>query len=254
MTDFGIPCLRDDRLSSLVPTQIHTGGPVSDPAHTLFVWRTAALSKARGCIVAFYRWDSFFEAIWRNPHRYTDLFLKHGVTTLVECDFSLWRDDPLIVQAYNVFRTRSLARCWQEAGLLVIPSLNWSDERSFEFCFQGVPLHAPLVAVECRTAGQTDDDRRAFLAGLSEGVRQVRPANVLVYGGSEHAYWLSGSLPPGPQFTLLQSWTSARDQLRKQARQQLRHRNQLVLTLPTKGTDVWADEDPAAAARVAALP
>jgi hypothetical protein len=69
------------------------------------------------------------EALWRNPQRYTDLFLKHEVAAVVECDFSLWCDDPVVVQAYNVYRTRWLGSFWQEHGLNVIPSLNWSDER-----------------------------------------------------------------------------------------------------------------------------
>jgi hypothetical protein len=230
---------------------VYAGGLVTDPSHTLFIWRTAAFSKARGCVVGFYRWDSFFEALWRSPQRYIDLFLQHEVTAVVEPDFSLWRDDPLIVHVYNVYRTRWMGRYWQEAGITVIPSLNWSDERSFSFAFSGIPQHAPVVAVECRTAGQTDGDRRAFLAGLSEGVRQVAPQKLIIYGGREHVFWLSSRLPEGPHYTLLESWTHCRDRTRTAERRQARARNQLRL-FPTGGEQRWEAEAVAEAARVAA--
>lgn len=53
MTNWGIPELRLDRLSLLVPTRVYAGGVVSDPTRTLFIWRTASLSTARGMTVGF---------------------------------------------------------------------------------------------------------------------------------------------------------------------------------------------------------
>jgi hypothetical protein len=54
---WGIPELRPDRLSSLVLSSTYAGGTVVDPADTLVIFRTASLSKARGCVVGFY--DSY---------------------------------------------------------------------------------------------------------------------------------------------------------------------------------------------------
>jgi len=104
-----------------------------------------------------------------------------------------------------------------------------------------------VVAVECRTAGQSDSDRRAFLVGLSEGVRQVHPQHVLVYGGLEHRHWLTSHLPEGSHYILLESWTHARDRQRRQKELTARHRNQLTL-FQVGGTQQWADEDQAAVA------
>lgn len=245
--NWGIPTLREDRLSALVPTTVYAGGPVSDPAHSLFLWRTYSLTRARGMTVGFYIWDDKLEPLWRDPERQTDRLRTAGVAAVIEPDFSLWTDAPLVEQLWNTYRTRFLGRYWQEHGLLVIPNLNWSDERSFEFCFLGIPQHAPVIAVECRTAGQNDADRRAFLAGLAEGVRQVAPAHVLIYGGKEHAYWLTPYVPPGPQYTLLESWTRARGRVRRQEELRLRHHKQFELNFPTKGARPWADEAVAAA-------
>jgi hypothetical protein len=234
--EWGIPSLRTERLATLLSTCTYVGGSVTDPTRSLFVWRTAALSKARGCVLAFYVWDEKLEQLWRRPQHYTELFLRHEIAAVIEPDYSLWTDDALAVQVFNVYRTRWLGRYWQDAGLLVIPSLNWSDERSSSFCFAGIPVGAPVVAVECRTAGQTDEDRRRFLAGLTEGVKQVQPRHVIVYGGKEHRYWLAPYLPQGPRYTLLESWPTARGRVRQQAAQ----KNQLHL-FPVGGKR-WVDE------------
>jgi hypothetical protein len=237
MTAWGIPSLRADRLSPVVPSCTYTGGTVSDPEHSLFIWRTASLSKARGCVLGFYVDDERLEPLWRNPRHYSALFLRHGVVVAIEPDFSLWVDMPLAEQLWNTYRMRTLGRLWQEAGLSVIPNLAWSDERAFPFCFSGIPVSAPVVACECRTPGRNDEDRRAFLAGLRQGVKQVRPQHVLIYGGTTHAYWLDGNLPEGPDYTLIESWTSARGRLRARQARQLKERNQLQLF----GGEQWVD-------------
>jgi hypothetical protein len=53
VTDWGIPSLHPDCLATIIPTHGYGGGVVSDPAHTLFIWRTARLSTARGMTVGF---------------------------------------------------------------------------------------------------------------------------------------------------------------------------------------------------------
>src|SRR5262249_38815817 len=153
--------LRRDKLASIIPTVTYGGGAIADPAHTLVIHSTIALSKARGTTLAFYTDDARFESLWRDPEHHVQRFLTVGVSQLVEPDYSLWIDDALIVQAFNIFRTRRLARYWQDAGLRIIPNLSWSNEDSFSFCFSGIPTHAPVVAVECRTA-RAPEDRAAF--------------------------------------------------------------------------------------------
>jgi hypothetical protein len=182
MTDWGIPSLREDKLSTSIPTSTYAGGTVSDPAYTLFIWRTAALSTARGYVIGFYTDDVRFEALWRNPRQYIDLFLRHGIAALIEPDFSLWVDAPLVEQLWAIYRMRTLGRLWQEAGLSVIPNLAWSHARSFPFCFEGIPVGAPVVACEARTPGSHDEDRRAFLKGLEQAVKEVQLKNVLIQG------------------------------------------------------------------------
>jgi hypothetical protein len=246
MTDWGIPELDPHRLATVIPTTVYGGDPVSDPEHSVFIWRTASLKKASGMVLGFYVCDTRFECVWRQPERYVDLFLRHHITTLCEPDFSVWTNDAVAIQVYNIYRTRWLARYWQDHDLIIIPSLSWSDERSFAFCFEGIPHHAPVVACESRTAGATDTDRRSFLCGLEEGVRRVQPATVCIYGGEQHRFWLQDRLPAGPTYHVLDSFMSVRGKLR--AAQERHERDRHQLNLFEGGTTKWAGEvQPAAA-------
>lgn len=174
MNEWGIPSLRADRLATCIPTCTYGGGAILHPATTLVIHRTCALLRARGCILGFFTWDEKLEPLWLQPQRSIARFQHAGVHALIEPDFSLWRDDALIVQIFNTYRTRTLGLLWQNAGLRVMPSLSWSDERSYDFAFVGIPSGAPVVAVECRTAS-APEDRHAFFAGLGEGIRRLTP-------------------------------------------------------------------------------
>jgi Domain of unknown function (DUF4417) len=234
-----IPNLRSDRLSKVIPSRVYGGGPIENPTDTLFLWRSTATKKAQGGVLAFYLDDWRIDAIWRLPARYAKQFKECGITELVEVNFSLWRDRPKAEQVFNVHRTRTVSRVFQGYDLRIIPNLSWAGRESFEFCFQGIPTGVPVAAVECRTAGSNDTDRRRFLAGLTEGVRQTQPENVLMYGGTVHKFWLDGSLPPGPVYHWIESWTDARAKVCQAQQQQEREKNQL--TLFPGGTDTWAD-------------
>src|SRR5262245_10078833 len=128
MMNFEIPSLRADRLSTVIPSTVYDGGAVTDPEHTMIVWRSVGLSIASGMIVCSYTHDERFECLCSRPERYTDLFIRHGIRAVTECDYSLWVNDDLPVQLFNTYRTRWLGRYWQDHGIDVIPSLSWADE------------------------------------------------------------------------------------------------------------------------------
>jgi hypothetical protein len=244
-TDWGIPALRADRLASVIPTQTYAGGVVDDPATTLFLWRSVGTEKAKGATLSFFLSDNRLESLWARPEHYAEQFVRYGIGSLVEVDYSLWQDAPLVEQLWNTHRQRSLARRWQERGILVAPCLNWSGPESFEFCFSGVPSHCPLAYVECRTASSSAEDRHAFSLGLHEAIRQVRPRTLVIYGGVPNEWWIKRDLPAGAtQFVFLESWTDSRGRIRKAERRHARAVNQPELF---QGGMQWADEDHQAA-------
>jgi hypothetical protein len=245
VNEWGIPNLRTDRLSEVIPSRVYGGGPIENPTATLFLWRSTDTKKAQGGVLAFYLDDGRMDAIWRLPARYAKQFKECGITELVEVDFSLWRDRPKAEQVFNVQRTRTVSRVFQSYDLRIIPNLTWAGRESFEFCFQGVPVGAPVAAVECRTAGSNEADRRRFLTGLQEAVRQTQPEHICLYGGAEHSFWLQGNLPKGPRYTLVESFMTVRSRICKAQEREAHERNQPEL-FPTGGSNVCVDVDVAA--------
>lgn len=149
---WGIPDLVPGKCSDQLPLEVYGRQEITDPKNTLFVHGTASFpDEARGGVLAFYVDDWRFERLWTDAVSVADEFRLFGWGSLVSPDFSVWRDDPTAVQLWNIYRSRWVARYWQEAGFQVIPSLNWSDERSYEFAHLGIPENLPIVSVQCRT-------------------------------------------------------------------------------------------------------
>ena len=82
--------------------------------------------------ICFYEWDEKFE-------RQLADFRRAG--SVVQPDYSIYADDPLILQKMAVFDRNRVACELQLCGIEVIPNLRWGDERSFEFAFAGIPKH-----------------------------------------------------------------------------------------------------------------
>ena len=99
--------------------------------------------------------------------------------SVCEPDFSVWTDAPLAEQLHEIYRTRWVGRYWQEHGIKVIPTLTWAEEESFEFAWAGVPVGAPVVAIECQHGRS---NLPAFNRGIAAAIEAVKPGCVLVYG------------------------------------------------------------------------
>jgi hypothetical protein len=186
---WGLPDLRSDRLADVVPSGTWTGE--GDPAGLLVPFRSAATSRLRGAVLCFYVPDWRFESVWAQAVRTVSTLHAAGLAAVVAPDFSMWRDDPLAVQLWNLYRSRWVARYWQEAGINVIPNLQFADERTLEFAFAGMPVEAPVMAVECRTlARESGADRARWVAGVERGLAALCPRRLLIYGGAEHRGWI----------------------------------------------------------------
>lgn len=207
---WGIPDLRKEMCSQQIPNEVWGRQEITDAARTLFVHATAKFPpEASGGILAFYVDDWRFESVWTDAVMFAEDAKAFGWGAMVSPDFSVWRDDPAAVQLWNIYRSRWVARYWQEVGIPVIPSLNWSDERSYEFAHLGIPNNLPVVSVQCRTT-RSRAGRDYFVKGLADAIEQLQPENVLIYGGSDHRSWMANLLPERSVYHWLESWTSER--------------------------------------------
>lgn len=130
--------------------------------------------------VHFFMDDYRFETVWSRPRKALEALAPY--TTLLSPDFSLYRDWPLMLQMWNVYRNRWCGAFWQSRGFRVIPTVSWSTVESYEFCFLGLPRRS-VVAVSA-VGVQLEDPLEGYLfrEGFREMAARLEPAVVLSYG------------------------------------------------------------------------
>ena len=129
--------------------------------------------------VHFFIDDYQFTRLWSNPDAYIELLQKFKCVCTP--DFSTYTDFPKAIQIYNHYRKHWLGAYWQNYGINVIPTISWSDESSFDWCFDGEPVGG-VVAVSSVGTQMNDKSRRLFLAGYNEMMKRLNPSTVLFYG------------------------------------------------------------------------
>ncbi|WP_206666333.1 DUF4417 domain-containing protein, partial [Bifidobacterium jacchi] len=129
--------------------------------------------------VHFFLEDYQFERVWREPARYGRMLAPFRCT--LTPDFSLYRDMPIVQQAYNVYRSRLVGAHWQRHGISVIPTLQWSTPESYSFAFDGLPAHSVVAA---STIGAITDRTASLLwrHGMRAALERLEPSLVLLYG------------------------------------------------------------------------
>lgn len=155
------------------------------PAAELVPARLVAYNARRDCAtvgpdaaVHFFLDDYRFETVWSKPER--GLSRVGQVGAALTPDFSLWRDMPMVMQLWQVYRSRWCGAWLAYHGITVIPTVSWSTPDSFGFAFTGI-ARGSVVAVS--TVGVRDRQaRELFAAGYTAMLHHIQPAAVLVYG------------------------------------------------------------------------
>lgn len=169
---FGIPDLLPDMLwEPTSPVQLVVCG-----------YTPLSPDRAAGKLYGYWTEDFRFEALWNKPRTMLDKILRADVAAMVEPDFSVYTDDPFVLQIHNLYRARWVGRYWQEFGVKVVPNVTWSTPDSLDWALLGIPLDAPLIAIEGRPRQRKNWDEWASV--VSEVCERLQPRRVLLYGCS----------------------------------------------------------------------
>lgn len=168
---FEIPCLH--QTSRLIPKKLIT-------------FSKALKSTEYDAWIVFYEHDEAFIRIWRNPRKYLNILKRfRGV---MSPDFSMYRNMPLVMQAWSTYMSRALALWWQENGIEVIPNVRFSTEDSYEIVFQGIEKHS-TVSVGTHGCFKRKLDREYFLMGFDKMMKTIEPKVVIIYGAAPQKYF-----------------------------------------------------------------
>ena len=158
--------------------------PVLDPCNyipdDIIGFNYALTSKNKDCGIHFYIDDYQFERIWAQPQLYLEKLSEYQC--IFTPDFSLYTDMPIAMKIWNIYRSRLIGQIAQRMGILVIPTVSWCEEATFDFCFDGLPENATL---SISTIGVKREDTAFGLwkAGVDEMIRRLKPKTLLIYGG-----------------------------------------------------------------------
>ena len=132
-------------------------------------------------MVHFFLYDYKFERIWKEPDR--DIERLRRYRAVLTPDFSMYLEMNPTIQLYNTFRNRWCGAYFQSKGLRVIPTVNWGDESTFDFCFLGIPKGS-TVAVSTYMVSEHDnrcDQKDFFLKGYNEMLRRIESERIICY-------------------------------------------------------------------------
>lgn len=129
--------------------------------------------------VHFFIDDYRFNRLWASPDKY--LGMLRQFRCVMTPDFSMYTDFPKAIQIYNHYRKHWIGAYLLENGIPVIPTIGWSDESSYEWCFDGEPAHG-IVAVSSVGTQQSRKSKELFLNGYKEMVRRLEPETIIFYG------------------------------------------------------------------------
>lgn len=131
-----------------------------------------------GKCVHFFLDDHKFESLWNKPIKTLPPIQFMGQA--ISPDYSISTEYPLIVNLWQIYRSRWLTRYWQEHNIDVIPNVTWTDESSYEYCFLGIP-EGSTVAVG--TVGINSKEKKAeFKKGFEKMIEVIKPKAIVVYG------------------------------------------------------------------------
>lgn len=126
--------------------------------------------------VHFFVDDYRFNGIYNNPERTLERYSQYAF--LLTPDFSTYADMDLWRQIESVAKNRWVGAYWQSKGRTVIPTISWSDARSFEFCFDGVEQCSTVAVgmIGCKHS------RIGFMRGYNELLERLSPEKIIVFG------------------------------------------------------------------------
>lgn len=195
-----IPELRRDMILDKFPQPLDTWAgrdATPDDGVTNWLWNYG-LARPIGmpydrAIISFFTYDDKFMNFLDHTAYMMAKVINAGIKTAVVPDFSFYFDVPKVLHLQGVYNAQWLARLFQEAGVKVIPRLQFDDETSMDIAMLGIPKGTKTLAI-CVQNFDPDVNRphmntREKVEGviakcIQIGLDAIQPESLLIYGGN----------------------------------------------------------------------
>lgn len=129
--------------------------------------------------IHFFLGDYLFERTWSKLTQTAEFLEQYKL--VLSPDFSLYTDMPKALQLFNHYKKMYVSKFWQDMGIKVVPVACWSDRRSFDFCFDGMPKNS-LIAVSSVGVCRNKEAKENFTVGYEKMSETLEPTQILWYG------------------------------------------------------------------------
>jgi hypothetical protein len=220
---FDIPSLRKERCGSVdsaLAPWVPSTKQMPKKGLAFYIWGTGTIGiDWSRTIINFYTADRRFESCWNNPDTFTAKVMNARPYALVAPNFSIWEGTSRAEEIYQIYRTRFVARYWQEAGLDIIPDIQlgnlWGSD-AWNWRFLGIPVGLPCIAVNLQTPGSGKLVGKGFieqffasrLSRLKSVLKILKPQQLLIYHGTRFPESFTRALPKSLDVVLCRSHMS----------------------------------------------
>lgn len=181
---FDIPTLRADMLYDGTIDSVSLGASdilEKDKTYLCLYGSYKLEANAENQVIGFFVDDSRFEVVWNDAVRVLARFHEIQPKAIMTPNFSMWADEPIPYNIMAWYKTQWCGRYWQEAGFKILPTINWGDKKTYDFCFLGIPKNAPVVAMQGRNI-KTKQEIKLFLDGYFKAKETINFKKVICYG------------------------------------------------------------------------
>jgi hypothetical protein len=193
--NFDIPELRLDMIPEKFPDKldIWAGHEIdSERAEDEHQWWLAQWhSGNRGIpfersILSLYTEDFHFEGLYYDPSMNTKKILNTGITCCIMPNYSVNQTWPIATWIWAAYRSAYVARYWQEAGLFVIPDIQYggSDE-ALDVTLECIPEGCPVVATQVQTIRGDMERIRTTARLLKIAEERIGFEQIMIYGHTD---------------------------------------------------------------------
>lgn len=168
--DYDIPVLKGIKIKDLSSVKMVGFNYATNPEN---------YEKLGDRMIHFFLPDTIIERVWNNPDGYIPVLNQYRA--VMQPDFSQYLGMPRAMLIWQHYRRMALSGYLQNQGLKIIPTPCWSDEGSFEYCFEGMPKKS-LLCISTVGCIQNPYTRVLFNRGFDECLRQLEPSQLILYG------------------------------------------------------------------------
>lgn len=145
------------------------------------MWNTMSIKdipKDGSKIMGFYVEDSRFTAVYKSAVSFSKRMKSFRY--VIQPDFSVYYDEPLIDQMWRTWMGKKIARLWQDNNVNVIPNLVLGAKENFECAIFGIPEGQTIM---CQIQANDNNPSQNIIDKWTiEQASKVLKSNILVYG------------------------------------------------------------------------